>query len=133
MPTFYPVFITASIFIALVIDDFILGNSDLVLKNSVEGLITTFLMLILSFYDMELVSWGLLFLFLVIIVASYYTAKKTSTVSTVAKVGTIPAVPAMSCPVAGSGQPSTISNPATMSASVNAQPYAFTPITACER
>ena len=142
MPTSYPVFITAALFLAMILNDLIVHSPEKITKHSLEGLICVALMLILSFKDMELVSWGLLILSLVILIVCYHFASQMSP-----KV--VPAnrpPPVSSCPptdsgpmfssaIPGSETPSTVSVPAshTMSAIIGAKPPpTFTPITGCE-
>jgi cytoskeletal protein RodZ len=88
------------------------------------------LMLILSLKDMEIVSWGLLFLPLVVLTICYFFARSTNTKDSTSTSMTVPAV---SCSVSAKGKPSTIGTPSspTMSAAVASAPYSFTPITSC--
>ena len=138
MATFYPVLITVAIFIALILDDIIQRTPENIPTNTLQGFVSMILMLILSFKDMELVSWGLLVLPIIVLILCYYYAIKVSVgnptailpgATTVAST----AQPVMSCSTAATGSPSNISVPSspTMSAQIQAAPYTFTPITAC--
>ena len=134
MATFYPVIITAAIFIAVILDNIIQRQSSNIPLNTLQGIISVGLMLLLSFKDMELVSWGLLLLILLVMTLSYFFAKaedeKNSAAVTSSK--TIPPPPKMTCSVIGTGKPSTIGTP-TMSAAIASAPYTFTPITSCAK
>jgi len=142
MPTYYPVFITAALFLAMILNDLIVHSPEKITKHSLEGLICVALMLVLSFKDMELVSWGLLVLFLVILIVCYQFASQMS--PKVVPANSLPPVsgcpssgsgPMFSSAIPGSGTPSTVSVPAshTMSAMVGAKPPpTFTPITGCQ-
>jgi len=134
MATYYPVFVTAALFIAIVLEDLILHSPENITKHSLEGLVCVLLMLILSRNNMEYVSWGLLVLPLVVIIVCghYAYVKGPSVVS--ANILPIEPVPMMSSPISASGSPSSISVPAspTMSAMIGAKdPPTFTPITKC--
>ena len=72
MTTFYPVCVTVAFFIALLIFDVMDRAPERVNSHIFLGLITTFLMIYLSFKDMEAVSWGLLLIPVVVLVTSYF-------------------------------------------------------------
>jgi prepilin-type N-terminal cleavage/methylation domain-containing protein len=101
---------------------------------------TTFLvlMLILSYNDMEIVSWMLLIFPIIILIIAYRYASLMGPTVVPATEALVPTnttpPPMMSVPIDASSTPSMISVPAspTMSATVAAQPPpTFTPITAC--
>jgi hypothetical protein len=138
MATYYPVFVTIALFIAIVLDDLALHSPEKIMKHSLEGLVCTVLMLILSHNDMEIVSWMLLIFPLITLIIAYrYASLKGPTIipateALVARDAVPP--PMMSVPIDASSTPSMISVPAspTMSATVAAQPPpTFTPITGC--
>jgi hypothetical protein len=84
MTTFYPVCVTVALFIALLLFDVIQRTPEKINGHIFSGLIVTFLMVYLSIKDMELVSWGLLLIPVVVLVTCYflgYTSptKKTET------------------------------------------------------
>jgi len=126
MATYYPVIITVAFFIALILDDILQENSTGVPLHSLEGLVCTGLMLILSLRDMELVSWGLLVLTTVIVISAYYFGRSTSSSASSSSVQ-----PVMSCSVQGTPSvPATIGTPS-MSAISPGTLSQFTPITGC--
>ena len=110
MPTFYPVCVTVALFIALLLFDVIQRTPENINGHIFFGVITTFLMVYLSFKDMELVSWGLLLVPLVVLVTCYFLAYKNSSDSVSVTAPTAPAASA-SCET----KP-TISTPASISA-----------------
>ena len=128
MTTYYPVIVTAAIFIALIFDDILTKSSTSVPINTLQGLICVGLMTVLSFKDMEFVSWGLLLLPIIVLIICYYFGINTqSNLSSNLKPAT------MSCSTPASGSPSTISVPSspTTSAQISGNAYTFTPITSC--
>jgi hypothetical protein len=103
MATFYPVCVTIAFFTALLIFDVLEREVERINSHIFLALISTFLMVYLSFKDMELVSWGLLLIPVVVFVTCYFLgyAKPTKIASV-----PYPAVPSTTC------QPApTISNP----------------------
>ena len=110
MPTFYPVCVTVALFIALLLFDVIQRTPENINGHIFFGLVTTFLMVYLSFKDMELVSWGLLLIPLVVLVTSYFLGYNSS--SSVVS----PAVPVTAVPAASCETKPTISTPASISA-----------------
>lgn len=72
MTTFYPVCVTIAFFVALLLFDVMERAPERVNSHIFLGLVTTFLMVYLSFKDMEIVSWGLLLIPVVILVTSYF-------------------------------------------------------------
>lgn len=125
MATYYPVIITAAIFIALIFNAILTGSSTHIPLYTLEAFICVGLMIILSFKDMEKVSWGLLLLVFIILIICYYFGVNSSSINSPPTV--------MSCPSPASGPFSTISLPAlpTTSAQLSGNPYTFTPITGC--
>jgi len=131
MATYYPVFITIALFIAIVLDDLLVRSPESITKHSLEGLVSTLLMVVLSYNNMEFVSWGLLILPLIVLIAAYHFASLQGTPALPACSGP---PPIMSSPIQASGSASTISVPAspTVSARADAKaPPIFTPITSC--
>ena len=92
MPTFYPVCVSVALFIALILFDIIQRTPERITEHLLSGLIVTFLMVYLSFKDMELVSWGLLLIPVVILVTSYFLGY-TSESKTVRATPVAPVVP----------------------------------------
>jgi len=138
MATYYPVFVTIALFIAIVLDDLVLHSPENIMKHSLGGLVSTVLMLILSYNDMEIVSWMLLIFPIIILIIAYRYASLMGPTVVPATEALVPTnttpPPMMSVPIDASSTPSMISVPAspTMSATVAAQPPpTFTPITAC--
>jgi len=133
MATFYPVIITTAIFIALILDDILKETPENVPVNTLQGLISIGLMLILSFKDMEFISWGLLILIFIIILISYHFGILTN--KTVSGSGAPVLPPVMSCSTTATGSPSTISIPSSpaLSGNVAGSSYTFTPITSCSK
>lgn len=87
MTTFYPVCVTIALFIALLLFDVIQRTPEKINGHIFSGLVVTFLMVYLSFKDMELVSWGLLLIPVVILVTCYFLgytspSKKKETAAT---------------------------------------------------
>lgn len=74
MSTFYPVCVTIAFFIALLLFDILEKTPEKFNSHMLLGLITIFLMVYLSFKEMELVSWGLLSFPIVILTISYFLA-----------------------------------------------------------
>jgi hypothetical protein len=72
MATFYPVCVTIAFFIALLLFDVMERTPEKVNSHIFLGLVTTFLMVYLSFKDMEIVSWGLLLIPVVVLVTCYF-------------------------------------------------------------
>ena len=110
MATFYPVCVTIAFFIALLLFDIMERAPEKVNSHIFLGLITTFLMVYLSFKDMEIVSWGLLLIPVVVLVTCYFLgytspAKVAAAISAVAS----PSPAATNCAPAP-----TISNPETV-------------------
>jgi len=71
MTTFYPVCVTLALFIALILFDILDQAPERIRKHTLEGLIILALMTYLSIKDMELVSWGLLLIPVVILITCY--------------------------------------------------------------
>ena len=134
MSTYYPVIITVAMFIAIVMNDVISKTPERLTINALQGLVCVLLMLLLSFKNMELISWGLLALFFIILIICYRYAMATASTATGAQVAPI-MNPILSTPIDATGPPSAIAVPVspTMSAQVKAAPYTFTPITGCSK
>jgi len=135
MTTYYPVIITVAMFIAIVMNDVISKTPERLTINALQGFVCVLLMLLLSFKNMELISWGLLVLFFIILIICYRYAMAANT-TTATEVGPAPVItPILSTPIDASGSASMISVPVspTMSAQVKAAPYTFTPITGCSK
>ena len=128
MATYYPVIITAAIFIALIFNAIFTGSSSHIPLYTLEAFICVGLMIILSFKDMEKVSWGLLLLVFIILIICYYFGVNSPPVNSPKSTPSV-----MSCSSPAFGPVSTISLPAlpTTSAQVSGSPYTFTPITGC--
>lgn len=77
MTTFYPVCVTIALFVALLIFDTIERTPEKINGHIFSALIVTFLMVYLSFKDMELVSWGLLLIPVVVLVTCYFLGYKS--------------------------------------------------------
>jgi hypothetical protein len=116
MPTFYPVCVTVALFIALLLFDVIQRTPENINGHIFFGLITTFLMVYLSFKDMELVSWGLLLIPFVVLVTSYFLAYKNSSDSVSMTASTAPTASAVTAVTASCETKPTISTPASISA-----------------
>ena len=99
MTTFDPVCVTVALFIALVLFDVIERAPERVNTHIFLGLITTFLMVYLSSIDMELVSWGLLLIPVVILITCYFMGYKSSSkpVIPAITVATPPPPPSTGC------------------------------------
>ena len=110
MPTFYPVWVTLALFIALILFDIIQRRKSSVAPHVFAGLVTLFLMLYLSFKDMELVSWGLLLIPLVVLIISFFLANTGTSTGVLAPPAAAPVSP-VSC---GTPAP-TIATPAAFS------------------
>ena len=78
MSTFYPVCVTLALFIALILFDIIQRHPSLVTPHVFAGLVTLLLMVYLSFKDMELVSWGLLLIPLVVLIICFFLGNTTT-------------------------------------------------------
>jgi len=128
MATYYPVIITAALFIAIILDDILQENNTGVPIHGLEGLVCVGLMIILSLRDSEIISWGLLVLIVVIFSVAYYFGRsKSSSVPSLTSI----VKPVMSCPVQGvTASPSIIGTPNMSSISPETISQ-FTPITAC--
>lgn len=112
MPTFYPVCVTIAFFVALLLFDVMERAPERVNSHIFLGLITTFLMVYLSFKDMEIVSWGLLMIPVVILVTSYFLGYVAPATMVAAPA---PDVAASVSPAPTNCAPApTISNPATI-------------------
>ena len=106
MTTFYPVCVTIAFFVALLIFDVMDRAPERVNSHIFLGFVTTFLMIYLSFKDMEAVSWGLLLIPIVILVTSYFLGYvQPATATVMSSLATSPP-PASNCEAAP-----TISNP----------------------
>jgi hypothetical protein len=92
MTTFYPVCVTVALFVALLLFDVIQRTPEKINGHIFSGLIVTFLMVYLSFKDMELVSWGLLLIPVVVLVTCYFLGYSSTTAAK--SVPAVPAVPA---------------------------------------
>lgn len=142
MTTFYPVCVTFSLFAALVLFDIMEQRPENINKHTLEGFVVLALMLYLSFKDMEIVSWGLLLIPLVVLITCYFLGRtvKTSTSTAVpaaqssAATNAAPAqtVSTPVCPT-GATTASSISTPisTSMSASVSGIANTYTPTTSC--
>ena len=148
MTTFYPVYVTIALFVALILFDVIDRSPEKIRGHALGGLVVLFPMVYLSFNDMELVSWGLLAVPVIILTICYFLGSSasnsmsnamemiTAAVSQPAPVShPTPAshrVAATSAPVSATGTAllSTPANPL-MSASTDPHPNTYTPVTAC--
>ena len=110
MTTFYPVCVTVALFIALILFDTLERRPEKINGHIFAGLIITFLMVYLSFKDMELVSWGLLLIPLVILISAYFLGYKSPT-NPASAITPVSTVAPTSCQ-----QPPTISTPESISA-----------------
>jgi amino acid transporter len=72
MTTFYPVAVSIALFTALILFDIIQRAPERINGHILFALITVFLMVYLSFKDMELVSWGLLLIPIVVLIPCYF-------------------------------------------------------------
>ena len=81
MSNFYPVCVTLALFIALILFDIMERTPEKVTPHTFAGLIILFLMVYLSFKDMELVSWGLLLIPTVVLITCYFLGKTSSSVT----------------------------------------------------
>jgi hypothetical protein len=72
MTTFYPVAVSVALFTALILFDIIQRAPERINGHIFFALITIFLMVYLSFKDMELVSWGLLLIPTVVLITCYF-------------------------------------------------------------
>jgi peptidoglycan/LPS O-acetylase OafA/YrhL len=133
MATYYPVIVTIAIFLALVFDDILIESPEKIPITTLQGFICVGLMLILSFKDMELVSWGLLFLPTVVLIICYYfgLAANKTTDSTPAPTMSLPTLATTAATAATVPAPITISKPASTATKVTGN--IFTPITQCSR
>jgi len=144
MATFYPVYVTIALFIALMLFDIIDRSPEKIRGHALGGLVVLFPVVYLSFNDMELVSWGLLAVPVIILTICYFLGSSpssaiemiTAAVSQPTPVGqhtpTSKPVAATSAPVCATGAP-LLSTPAgpKMSSASDPHPNTYTPITAC--
>jgi hypothetical protein len=150
MTTFYPVCVTIALFVALILFDIFDQSPEKIAKHALAGLVVLFPMVYLSLNDMELVSWGLLAVPVIVLIICYFLGRSASSSmekiaatdstmtgsSTVAaashKMSGLPTVAATSAPVSATGV-SLLSMPANplMSATTDASQNTYTPITAC--
>ena len=132
MATYYPVIITAAIFIALNIQDVLRNNPDRVPINTLQALVCVGLMIILSLKDVEFVSWGLIALSTVIFIICYFLGTNAQSMNIQSINNSHNSTPTiMSCPSPASGSPSIISLPSSPTMSAQVSQYNFTPITSC--
>ena len=116
MATFYPVCVTLALFIALILFDVIERHPGAISHHTFTGLVILFLMVYLSFKDMELVSWGLLLIPVVLLVLCFILGNTGTAKPAASPADEHAAYPALTAPVScGSPPTPTIATPEAIS------------------